>query len=154
MKLRIIGLLGCLLAVTGCAMTSNLQAPKISIVSVNMTSADVFSQQFRVHVHVQNPNTLALPVKSIEYELFLQGDSFAEGNTEQPFVVPALGEAEFDTVINTHFTSSLMRLLGKLNERDGNKVQYNFVGKVHLTKGVLRNIPFNEQGSVDIGVKR
>lgn len=154
MKLRIIGLLGCLLVVTGCAMTSNLQAPKISIVSVNMTSADVFSQQFRVHVHVQNPNTLALPVKSIEYELFLQGDSFAEGNTEQPFVVPALGEAEFDTVINTHFTSSLMRLLGKLNERDGNKVQYNFVGKVHLTKGVLRNIPFNEQGSVDIGVKR
>jgi len=119
-----------------------------------MTSADVFSQQFRVHVHVQNPNTLALPVKSIEYELFLQGDSFAEGNTEQPFVVPALGEAEFDTVINTHFTSSLMRLLGKLNERDGNKVQYNFVGKVHLTKGMLRNIPFNEQGSVDIGVKR
>jgi len=154
MKLRIIGLLGCLLVVTGCAMTSNLQAPKISIVSVNMTSADVFSQQFRVHVHVQNPNTLALPVKSIEYELFLQGDSFAEGNTEQPFVVPALGEAEFDTVINTHFTSSLMRLLGKLNERDGNKVQYNFVGKVHLTKGMLRNIPFNEQGSVDIGVKR
>ena len=154
MKLRIIGLLGCLLVVTGCAMTSNLQAPKISIVSVNTTSADVFSQQFRVHVHVQNPNTLALPVKSIEYELFLQGDSFAEGNTEQPFVVPALGEAEFDTVINTHFTSSLMRLLGKLNERDGNKVQYNFVGKVHLTKGVLRNIPFNEQGSVDIGVKR
>ena len=154
MKLRIIGLLGCLLAVTGCAMTSNLQPPKISIVSVNTTSADVFSQQFRVHVHVQNPNTLALPVKSIEYELFLQGDSFAEGNTEQPFVVPALGEAEFDTVINTHFTSSLMRLLGKLNERDGNKVQYNFVGKVHLTKGVLRNIPFNEQGSVDIGVKR
>jgi len=154
MKLRIIGLLGCLLVVTGCAMTSNLQPPKISIVSVNTTSADVFSQQFRVHVHVQNPNTLALPVKSIEYELFLQGDSFAEGNTEQPFVVPALGEAEFDTVINTHFTSSLMRLLGKLNERDGNKVQYNFVGKVHLTKGVLRNIPFNEQGSVDIGVKR
>jgi LEA14-like dessication related protein len=154
MKRHIVIILGLLLAMAGCTMTSNLQAPKISIVSVNMTSADVFSQQFRIHVHVLNPNTLELAVKSIEYELFLQGDSFAEGNSEQPFVIPAHGEAEFDTIINTHFTSSLMRLLGKLNDRDGNKVQYNFIGKIHLSKGLLRNIPFNEQGLVDIGAKK
>ena len=154
MKLKVIGMLGCLLVMTGCTMTSNLQAPKISVVNVNMTSADVFSQQFRIHVHVQNPNTLELPIKSIEYELFLQGDSFAEGNTEQPFVIPPHGEAEFDTIINTHFTSSLMRLLGKMNDRDGNKVQYNFTGKIHLSKGVLRNIPFNEQGIVDLAIKK
>ncbi len=143
-----------LLTLSGCAVSSHLQPPKISIVSVDMVSADVFSQRFRVHIHINNPNTLALSVKNIEYELFLQGDSFADGNTEQPFVIPALGESDFDTVINTHFTSSLMRLLGKLNDRDGNKVQYNYVGKVHLSKGLMRTIPFSEQGVVDLGIKK
>jgi len=141
-------------ALCGCVSTSDLQPPKLTIVNVGMVSADVFSQQFRIRLHVENPNKLELAVKNIEYQLFLQGDSFAEGNSERPFVVPAHGDAEFDTVINTHFTSSIMRLISKMNDRDGNMVQYNFVGKVHLSKGMVRKIPFNEQGMVDLSVKR
>lgn len=154
MKLIKAVLLCGLMLLGGCVSTSDLQPPKLSIVSVGMVSADVFSQQFRIRLHVQNPNKLELPIKTIEYQLFLQGDSFAEGNSEQPFVVPAHGDAEFDTIINTHFTSSIMRLISKMNDRDGNMVQYNFVGKVHLSKGFVRKIPFNEQGMVDLNVKR
>ncbi len=138
---------------TGC-VSSQFEAPKLSVVNVGMVSADIFSQQFRIRLHVQNPNSRELPIKGIEYELFLQGDSFAEGMSNQPFVVPALGEAEFDTVISTNFMSSVGRLLSKLNSSDGNQVQYAFVGKVHLTKGMVRKIPFSEQGMVELGIKR
>jgi len=141
-----------LLTLSGCVVGPSFKAPKLSIVSVGMVSADIFSQQFRIRLHVQNPNARELPIKGIEYELFLQGDSFAEGVSDQPFSVPALGEAEFDTVVNTNFMSGVARLLSKMN--DGNKVQYNFVGKVSLSKGVLRKIPFNEQGVVDLNLKR
>jgi LEA14-like dessication related protein len=103
---------------------------------------------------VQNPNDRELPIKAIEYELFLQGDSFAEGVSDQPFVVPAKGEAEFDTVVRTNFMSSVGRLLSKLNPGDSGQVQYTFVGHVQLTKGLLRKIPFSEQGMVDLGIKR
>lgn len=147
------GLLLAVLLLNACVST-RFEAPKLSVINVGMVSADVFSQQFRIRLHVQNPNARELPIKGIEYQLFLQGDSFAEGLSNQPFVVPALGEAEFDTVVSTNFMSSIGRLLSKLNSSDGNKVQYTFVGKVHLSQGILRKIPFSEQGMVDLGIKK
>lgn len=147
------GLLPAVLLLNACVST-RFEAPKLSVINVGMVSADVFSQQFRIRLHVQNPNARELPIKGIEYQLFLQGDSFAEGLSNQPFVVPALGEAEFDTVVSTNFMSSIGRLLSKLNSSDGNKVQYTFVGKVHLSQGILRKIPFSEQGMVDLGIKK
>jgi len=144
----------CLSLLLSACVSTKLQAPKLSIVNVGMVSADVFNQQFRIRLHVQNPNDRELPIKAIEYELFLQGDSFAEGISDQPFIVPARGEAEFDTVVRTNFMSSVARLLSKMNSNDDGQVQYNFVGHVQLTKGMLRKIPFSEQGMVDLGVKR
>lgn len=135
----------------GCAGIGNLEAPRLAVVSVGMVSADVFSQQFRIRLHVQNPNDRELPIKGMEYELFLQGDSFAEGISNEPFVVPALGEVEFDTVVRTNFISSIGRLLSKT---DRSKVQYAFVGKVHLSEGFLRTLPFNETGTVDLATMK
>jgi LEA14-like dessication related protein len=103
-------------------------------------------------LQVQNPNDRELPIKGIEYKLFLQGDSFAEGLSDEPFIVPALGEAEFDTVVRTNFVSSIGRLLSKTD--NGSKVQYAFTGKVHLSKGMLRTLPFSESGTVDLTTMR
>jgi LEA14-like dessication related protein len=143
-----------LLCMLSACVSLKFSSPKISVVSVGMMSADVFSQQFRIRLHVQNPNAVELPIKEIEYQLFLQGDSFAEGVTDQPFVVPALGEAEFDAVVRTNFMSSIGRLLSKLNISDEGKIQYAFVGTVQLNKGLLRKLPFNEQGTVDLAIKK
>jgi LEA14-like dessication related protein len=135
-------------------VSTHLEAPKLSIVNVGMVSADIFTQQFRIRLHVQNPNGRELPIQGIDYQLFLQGDSFAEGISSQPFVVPAMGDAEFDTVVNTNFMSSVGRLLSKLNSSDGNMVQYTFTGNVQLSKGFWRKIPFAEHGMVELGIKR
>ena len=74
MKIFLTLLLGLLLS--SCA-SLQFESPKLSVVSVGMVSADVFSQQFRIRLHVHNPNTIELPIKGIEYTLFLQGDRFA-----------------------------------------------------------------------------
>ena len=150
---RLLVLCAALSCLTAC-VSSKFTAPKLSVVTVGMVSADVFSQQFAIRLHVQNPNDRELPIKAIDYKLFLQGDSFAEGVSNQPFVVPALGEAEFDTLVRTNFMSSIGRLLNKLNSADGNKVQYAITGNVLLNKGMFRKIPFSEQGMVDLGIKR
>lgn len=131
-----------------------LEAPRLSLVNVGMVSADIFSQQFRVRMHVQNPNDRAIPVKGIDYELFLQGDSFAEGVTNEAFVVPALGESEFDMIVRTNFVSSIGRLLSRLSGRDANKVEYSIVGKVMLDQSFVRSIPFHDEGTVDLSTLR
>ena len=148
MTLRSIAILA-LCTLVGCsAFAPKIGTPRLSLVSVGMTSADIFNQQFRVRMHVQNPNDRDIPVNGLDYKLFLEGDSFAEGVSNQAFVIPALGETEFDLTVRTNFVSSLGRLVSRLNGRT--KVNYVLEGKVLTDIGMFKKIPFSESGSVDL----
>lgn len=141
-----------LFALGACStLAPKLEAPRLTVMNVSMTSGDMFNQNFLVHLNVQNPNDRELPIKGIDYKLFLQGDSFAEGVSTAPFVVPALGEKEFDLTVRTNFVSSLGRLLTRLNGKKS--VEYVIEGQVLLSAGMLRKIPFRESGSVDLATK-
>jgi LEA14-like dessication related protein len=134
------------------ALRPDLQVPRLSLVSVAMTSADIFNQQFVVKVNVENPNDRALPITGIDYKLFLEGDSFAEGLTEKPFTVPAQGDIDFDLTVRTNFVSGAARLLSRLNGRE--QVNYVVEGKVLTDISMLKKIPFQETGTVNIKVLR
>ncbi|HLS80522.1 MAG TPA: LEA type 2 family protein [Steroidobacter sp.] len=142
-------IMSALLITAGCAsIAPKIETPRLTIVRVAMTSADIFSQQFLVRLHVQNPNDRDLPVRGVDYRLFLEGDSFAEGVSQRPFVVPALGETEFDMTVRTNFVSGIGRLLSRLGGRSD--VQYVFEGKVLTDLGMIRSVPFRESGSVNL----
>lgn len=142
-----------LLVLAGCAaFAPKLEAPRLALVSASMTSGDIFSQSFLVRMHVQNPNDRDLPIRGIDYRLFLEGDSFAEGVTPKAFVVPANGETEFDITVRTNFVSSIGRLLTRLQGKQ--RVQYVIEGKVLTDIGMLKKIPFRESGTVDLATVR
>jgi LEA14-like dessication related protein len=146
-------LLGLLLLMQSCSLFGpKLTVPRLKVVSIGMVSADLFSQQFLVRMNVQNPNDRELPIKGIDYKLFLQGDSFAEGVDTAPFVVPALGESQFDMTVRTNFVSSIGRLVQRLNGK--NKVEYVIEGTVFTRLGLFSKIPFQESGEVDLNLKR
>lgn len=134
------------------ALRPDLQVPRLSLVSVSMTSADIFNQQFLVKVNVENPNDRELPIKGIDYKLFLEGDSFAEGVSEKPFTVPAQGDIDFDMTVRTNFVSGAARLLSRLNGRE--QVNYVVEGKVLTDISMLKKIPFQETGTVSLKVLR
>lgn len=139
------------LCLSACAgLAPKLETPRLSIVSARLVSADVFSQQFNVRLHVQNPNDRELPIKGIDYTLFLEGDSFAEGVSNAPFVIPALGEQEFDLMMRTNFVSSIGRLLSRLEVANSARVRYSISGKVFVDIPLVRAIPFTETGTVDL----
>jgi LEA14-like dessication related protein len=139
------------LCLAGCsAFGPKIEVPRLTLVRIGMTSADIFNQQFLVRLHVQNPNDRELPVKGIDYKLFLEGDSFAEGVSNKPFTVPAMGETEFDMVVRTNFVSGIGRLMSRLNGRD--QVQYVVEGKVLTDLGMAKKIPFQETGTVSLGI--
>lgn len=128
----------------------NLKAPRLALVSVAMTSADIFNQQFLVRINVENPNDRELPIKGLDYKLFLEGDGFAEGMMNKPFTVPANGETDFDMTVRTNFVSGVGRLLSRLNGRT--QVNYAVEGKLLTDIRFLKKIPFSETGSATIGV--
>jgi LEA14-like dessication related protein len=136
----------------GCSTlgASKLQSPDLSLVGMQMMSTDMFAQRFKVRVLVKNPNDVEIPVRGLEYKIFLMGDSFADGESPDRFVVPAKGEAEFDMLVTTNFVSSLGRLISRVGGGKLENIEYEIAGSVLLDKGLVRKIPFNHKGTVDI----
>ncbi|MGB6604975.1 MAG: LEA type 2 family protein [Steroidobacteraceae bacterium] len=132
---------------TGCALAPKLEAPTLSIVSVQLTSGTLWEQSLKVRVHVHNPNDRALPVQSLEYTLEVDGQPFASGASDSSFLVPALGETEFDMSMTTNLADTLVRLLGRGPDALGQRVAYRLTGKVVLAQGLLRSIPFAQSGT-------
>jgi LEA14-like dessication related protein len=138
--------------VTSCAtLPKDLKPPKFELLKIEMQSSDMFAQRFKVRLNVENPNDIELPIKSLDYKLFLMGDSFGEGLSEEPFVLPAQGEAQFDMLLTTNFVSSLGRLVNRVGSRKLQDIEYEIAGKVVLDKGFVRKLPFDYKGTVDFG---
>jgi LEA14-like dessication related protein len=141
--------MACMLA--GCAaFVPKIETPKLSLLGIQMMSTDMFAQKFRVRVKVENPNDLELPIRGLDYQILLMGDSFAEGTSTDGFVVPAKGEAEFDMVVTTNFVSSLGRLISRVGGGKLENLDYEIAGEVLLDKGFVKKIPFSQHGKVDI----
>jgi LEA14-like dessication related protein len=147
------GVLACLTAVAlgagGCAGISKLEAPHLQVLSMQVKSADIFSQRLTVRMRVQNPNARELPIKGIEYRIEVNDAELAQGLTDAPFVVPAMGEAEFDVNVTANLATALAKFLSR---RGGapETLDYRLIGSVALSSGFLRRIPFDERGSVKL----
>jgi LEA14-like dessication related protein len=129
-----------------CALVPKLEAPQLSIAEVRILGGDLWEQRLQVRVHVQNPNDRALPIKALEYTVEVEGQQFASGSSVSSFVVPPLGEADFDMTVTTNLAATLLKLAGR-NSAAGGDVGYRLVGKVTLSEGFLRTVPFDQKGS-------
>jgi LEA14-like dessication related protein len=132
------------LLVAACALTPRFETPQLSVLDVQLLGGDLFQQRLKVRMHVQNPNDRALPVQGITYRLEVEGQEFATGESAASFVVPALGEADFDMNVSTNLATTLMKILaGGANTK---ALAYRISGKVTLSSGFLRSLPFDQRG--------
>jgi len=132
------------LGLSGCSLfVPKLEKPTLSVVSVQMLKGDLWHQDLKVRMRVQNPNDRTLPVKGLSYLLLVDGQEFAQGMSGDSFVVPARGEAEFDMSVTANMASMLIKVLGQ----GGKQVDYNITGKIALSSGLLRSFSFNEHGT-------
>jgi LEA14-like dessication related protein len=141
-------LLAAILCMTGCASAFKWEAPKLSVASLKVQSADIFSQRLVVHMRVMNPNDRELPIKGITYRIEVNDAELAQGLTDTPFVVPAMGEAEFDVQVTANLATALSQFLTRRGSSD--TLDYRLIGSVALSSGFLRHIPFDERGSVKL----
>jgi LEA14-like dessication related protein len=136
------------LLLSGCASALKWEAPKLSVASMKLQSADIFSQRLVVHMRVTNPNDRELPIKGISYRIEVNDAELAQGLTDTPFVVPAMGEAEFDVQVTANLATALSQFLSRRGSTD--TLNYRLIGSVALSSGFLRHIPFDERGSVKL----
>jgi LEA14-like dessication related protein len=133
-----------MVALCACALAPKLVAPQLSVVDVQLLGGDFMQQRLKVRMHVDNPNARALPVQGIVYTLEVEGQPFASGESAAAFVVPALGSADFDMNVTTNLAVTLLKILSGGNTK---ALAYHLSGKVTLSQGFWRSIPFDERGS-------
>ena len=131
------------LALAACA--PHYEKPDISVARVVYRGGNLLQQDFSVHFTIHNPNARALPVAGLEAQLRVDGDRIAAGASDQPFVVPALGDGQFDMTIHADMAAGLLKLLG---HRDA--LPYELVGKVRIDLPMLRSLPFHETGALKL----
>jgi LEA14-like dessication related protein len=131
----------------GCSLfVPKLETPQLSVVNVELQKSDLWEQRMRVRMRVVNPNDRPIPVKGLTCSLEVQGEELAHGVSGASFNVPALGEAEFDMNMTANMAGALIKLLGRGNSI-GDQVEYRVKGKLSLSEGLLRSIPFEDKGT-------
>lgn len=132
-------------ALCGCALfVPKLETPRLAIVDVEIHSANLLEQQLRVRLRVENPNDRSLPVQGLSLAVYLGGQEFATGVSDASFVVPALGTAEFNMEVTANAAGVIFTILSRPR---GQAIDYHMKGKVQLTRGWLRSIPFEQSGT-------
>lgn len=133
---------------SGCSLFApKLEKPKLSVVNVELQKSDLWEQRLKVRMRVENPNDRAIPVKGLTVTLDVQDQEVAHGVSGASFVVPALGEAEFDMNMTANMAGALLKLLGAGNQLS-DSVDYRITGKLSLSQGLFRSIPFEDRGTV------
>jgi LEA14-like dessication related protein len=130
----------------GCSLfVPKFETPQLSVVNVELQKADLWEQRMKVRMRVVNPNDRPIPVKGLTCALEVAGQELAHGVSGASFNVPALGEAEFDMNMTANMASAIIKLLGRGNDA-GDEIDYRVTGKISLSEGLLRSIPFEDHG--------
>jgi LEA14-like dessication related protein len=136
------------LVLSGCSLlVPRLQTPTLSVVNIQLGHSDLWQQHLQVRMSVHNPNDRELPVKGLSYTLDVNGEECAHGESGASFVVPARGDAEFDMSVTANAAAVLLRMLA---HGSAASVQYRIRGKVELSAGLLRSVPFDQQGELQL----
>jgi LEA14-like dessication related protein len=125
--------------------------PSVTLAGMQVIEANLFEQRFAFQLRIQNPNDMEIPITGLNFEVELNGQSFAKGVSDKPVTVPRLGEA----ILEVKAVSSLAGLLRQIDEalrgnRDG--VTYRIRGR--LFTGAFGNFDFDEGGRLEMPAPR
>jgi LEA14-like dessication related protein len=142
---RLLSVFLAVLGLSGCSLfVPKLQPPRLSVVDIDFQKGALWQQKLKVRMHVDNPNDRSLPIRGITYILDVNGQEFAHGESAASFVVPALGEAEFDMNMTANMAGTIFSLLSHGSDAS---VDYHLAGRISLSEGLLRSIPFDQHGT-------
>jgi LEA14-like dessication related protein len=141
-------LAGVALLLSACAVF-HFQAPDVTPTAVELMDVALDQQRFRVALHVQNPNDRALPIKWVHCSLQVEGVEVGQGETTEPFNVPARGETDVNMVVTTNFAKSVPDLLLRIARR-GQLPSYRLSGTVNPDITLLPPIPFSKSGQIEL----
>ncbi len=137
---------------SGCStwMTGRFDDPDVQLIKVDMVKARLLEQQFVLRFRVDNPNESSLPVRGLDYEVFLNDIRLAKGESSKWFTVPAQGREEFDILVTTNLWRH-MKSIVKLLEKPERPIQYQLQGEAKTGLLFGRRVLVSRAGEITPG---
>lgn len=134
----------------GCAsMRPQLEQPKINLVGLDIRELGLLRQRYILTLSVQNPNSIAFPVRGLNYDVRIAGHDFASGASPKSFTVPARGETDVEVELSTNLVSTLQNVQALLLEKQ-KLIDYELSGQLELNLPFVKAIPFNNSGEFQL----
>lgn len=150
MKSRVLGMLvlmSCLLS-QGCAMLMpSYSKPDVSLANVEMLKSNLWEQSFRLKLRVENPNSKALPIRGMQYQVYLNDMRLATGVSNNRFDVPAYGSETFDLEVRSNLWRHLADLVELVDKQRA--VTYRIEGHISTGLFLAPNINLKEEGTLE-----
>lgn len=131
-----------LLALSGCATLSPMEAPEVFMIGLEPLPGGSMEQRFQIQLRVLNPNQEELVVDGIDFTLDVNGSRLTRGLSGERVTIPRLGEAVVQVTATTTLFDIFRQLIA-MTERT--QFEYELHGKI-LRPGVSRSLRFERSG--------
>ena len=139
-----------MLMVSSCGSLGKIvDAPKVSLSDVQLVSAGLLEQRYRLTLRVQNPNSVGIPISGIDYAVKLAGVDFASGVTPNSFTLPANGEDLVNIDVSTNLLESARQIYNVIKQGP-DSLDYQLSGNVKVNLPFVKSLPFSRSGKVDL----
>jgi LEA14-like dessication related protein len=128
----------------------SIERPAVTLSGVEMSSLSFSGQTFLLSFDVNNPNPFPLPIRSVRYQLQLADQSFAGGETQGDFSIPASGDGVFDISVRLDILKSAGQLSSVLRSGMRKPVSYELNGSLAIDIPFLKPVPFSTSGVITI----
>jgi LEA14-like dessication related protein len=108
------------------------QRPTVSVTDQRLTRLDFERANLAFGIQVDNPNPVALSLAGLDYDLKLDGHSFASGQQTKQMQLAAAGASRFELPLSLAFKEIYQ---GLANLKDKDEVPYE------LTTGLMIDVP-------------
>ncbi len=132
-----------------------IQAPKVNYRGLKVYQPTAQGWPLGAVLQLENPNNQALNLLGYDYQLWIEGRSVAQGNSQQPVYLPPYGQTEAELPIMVQLPAVLDLLpqflpqyLGQQQQMPARKFHYQIAGSFRLASvlGGIIPIPFNFRG--------
>ena len=134
---------------SSCASLENVvSAPNVSLRNVHVENVDLGGQTFVLAFDVTNPNPFPLPIKSVDYNVELDGHRFASGAAVSAFTVPAGSDSEFGISVDLNLLQTAPALLFIVRDASRREIPYELKGQLSLDIPYTKPVKFENSGLI------
>lgn len=141
-----------LLALGGCStwLTDDFIKPEIQLIKVDVERARLLDQRFLLHFQIDNPNSMSLPVRGLDYRLTLAGVPLAEGHSSDWFTIEAHSRKVVKIPVRTNLWRNLKTVIAALKDPQ-HPLPYQFEGRIDTGLLFNKQVPLRKQGQITPG---